>query len=37
MLNYLLNLKVKPFLNMLLNSTKPYMDLNKLLELGMKN
>jgi len=36
MLNNLLDLKVKPFLNMFLNSTRHYMDLNKLLELGMK-
>ena len=36
MLKNLLDLKVKPFLNMFLNSTKPYINLNKLLKLGMK-
>jgi len=37
MLNNLQNLRVKLLVIMFLNSTKIYMDLNKLLELGMKN
>jgi len=37
MFNNLQDFKVKPFLNMFLSLTKPYMDFSKLLELGMKN